>query len=193
MVFGETLTYTNTVRGALVSYKQRDMGAGGRGTHIWHVPLAESAEAAQRVLQPPRAAGAARREFANPRALCSIASVIARAGVPFFSIHSIKLHSGRHCLRHTTANRRETQFRAEPTPGRFLRADPRSIFCLSLLVDLRSFFNNFFSCVALRSAAPRTHHGQLTRKPTRGAARSGRPQGNTRKKISKKRPEVNRP
>ena len=32
MVFEETLTYTNTVRGALVSYKQRDMGAGGRGT-----------------------------------------------------------------------------------------------------------------------------------------------------------------
>ena len=62
MVFGETLTYTNTVRGALVSYKQRDMGAGGRGTHIWHVPLAESVEAAQRVLQPPRAAGAARRQ-----------------------------------------------------------------------------------------------------------------------------------
>ena len=29
---------------------------------IWHVPLAESAEAAQRVLQPPRAAGAARRQ-----------------------------------------------------------------------------------------------------------------------------------
>ena len=43
MVFGETLTYTNTVRGLLVSYKQRDMGAGGRGTQIWHVPLAESA------------------------------------------------------------------------------------------------------------------------------------------------------
>ena len=44
--------------------------------------------------------------------------------VPFF-LNPIKLHSGRHCLRHTTANRRETQFRAEPTPGRFLRADPR--------------------------------------------------------------------
>ena len=42
--------------------------------------------------------------------------------------YSRKLHSDRHCLTHTTANRRETQFRAEPTPGRFLRADPRSIF-----------------------------------------------------------------
>ena len=39
------------------------------------------------------------------------------------------------------------------------RADPRSIFAsrpqvdfsLSLLVDLRSFFKQFFSCVALRS------------------------------------------
>ena len=42
------------------------------------------------------------------------------------------------------------------------------------------FFKKCFSCVALRSAAPRTHHGQLTRKPTRGAARSGQPQSNTR-------------
>ena len=31
LVFGETLTYTNTVRGVLVSYKQSDMGAGRRG------------------------------------------------------------------------------------------------------------------------------------------------------------------
>ena len=54
-------------------------------------------------------------------------------------------------------------------------------------------YNTNFSCVALRSAAPRTHHGQLTRKPTRGAARFGRPQGNTRTKMFKKRPEVNRP
>ena len=38
------------------------MGAGGRGAHIRHVPSAASAEAAQRVLQPPRVAGAARRQ-----------------------------------------------------------------------------------------------------------------------------------
>ena len=50
----------------------------------------------------------------------------------------------------------------------------------------RFFLKKFFSCVSLRSAAPRTHHCQLTRKPTRGAARSGRPQGNTRKKVSQK-------
>ena len=59
----------------------------------------------------------------------------AAAQVVFFGVlvvchffNSRKLHSGRHCLRHTTANRRETQFRAESAPGRFSQADPRSIF-----------------------------------------------------------------
>ena len=60
--YGETLTYTNMVRGALVLYKQRDVGAGERGAHIRHVPSTASAEAAQRVLQPPRDARAARRQ-----------------------------------------------------------------------------------------------------------------------------------
>ena len=54
---GRTLNYANRVRGALVAYKQRDMEAGGRGTHIRDIPSVASAEAAQRLLRPPRAAG----------------------------------------------------------------------------------------------------------------------------------------
>ena len=144
MVFGETHTYTNTVWGGgaylfRVSYKQRGMGAGGRGTHIWQVPLAERPEAeAQRVLQPPRAAGAARREFANSRALCSIASV-ARAGVPFSSIqlNCTQVSSTAPGTPRPTGekpnsepSRPQVDF-CEPTPGRLLP------FVLSLLlVDL---------------------------------------------------------
>ena len=64
----ETLTYTNTLRGALVSYNHCDMEAGGRGTHIWDIPSVASAEAAQRLLQPPHAAGAARRSSSGPGA-----------------------------------------------------------------------------------------------------------------------------
>ena len=65
---GRILNYANRVRGALVAYKQRDMGAGGRGTHIRDIPSVASAEAAQRLLQPPRAAGAARRSSSGPGA-----------------------------------------------------------------------------------------------------------------------------
>ena len=65
---GRTLNYANRVRGALVAYKQRDMEAGGRGTHIRDIPSVASAEAAQRLLQPPRAAGAARRSSSGPGA-----------------------------------------------------------------------------------------------------------------------------
>ena len=65
---GRTLNYANRVRGVLVAYKQRDMEAGGRGTHIRGIPSVASAEAAQRLLQPPRAAGAARRSSSGPGA-----------------------------------------------------------------------------------------------------------------------------
>ena len=76
-MFGEILTYTNTVRGALVSYKQRHMGADGRGTHIRHVPSAGSAEAAQRVLLPPSAAGAAGRQSPGAAAVVRRAALAA--------------------------------------------------------------------------------------------------------------------
>ena len=65
---GRTLNYANRIRGALVAYKQRDMEAGGRGTHIRDIPSVASAEAAQRLLRPPRAAGAARRSSSGPGA-----------------------------------------------------------------------------------------------------------------------------
>ena len=59
------------------------MGAGGRRTHIRHVPSAASAEAAQRVLQPPRAAGAARRQApgaAGAVRRAALAALIAAGG-----------------------------------------------------------------------------------------------------------------
>ena len=63
------LQYAKTNRGVFVSYNKHGTGRGGQGTHIWNIPSAASAEAAQRLLQPPRARGRHGGRAAGPGAV----------------------------------------------------------------------------------------------------------------------------
>ena len=63
------LQYAKTNRGVFVSYNKHGTGRGGQGTHIWNTPSAASAEAAQRLLQPPRARGRHGGRAAGPGAV----------------------------------------------------------------------------------------------------------------------------
>ena len=63
------LQYAKTNRGVFVPYNKHGTGRGGQGTHIWNIPSAASAEAAQRLLQPPRARGRHGGRAAGPGAV----------------------------------------------------------------------------------------------------------------------------
>ena len=62
------IQYAKTNRGVFVSYNKHGTGRGGQGTHIWNILSAASAEAAQRLLQPPRARGRHGGRAAGPGA-----------------------------------------------------------------------------------------------------------------------------
>ena len=102
MVFGETLlTYTNTVQGALVSYKQRDMGTGGRAGEALLVPTrgfrarCRSPGSASRPMLREAARRRCPQEAAVSRAEASAASAAGWAQTPPWGGQAawIKLHS----------------------------------------------------------------------------------------------------
>ena len=57
LVSGEEPTHNNSGRGALVSYRQREMGAGGQGRHYLYKPAAFEPGAAHRGLPAGRCCG----------------------------------------------------------------------------------------------------------------------------------------